>query len=373
VRSATDTGSEARPAGLRTGVPLAPLTTLDLGGPARHLLEVRSAAEVREGLAWARARGLEVAVLGGGSNVVVADRGFDGLVLKAAGRGLEVRREAGAALVQAAAGEPWDELVAQTVAEGLAGLECLSGIPGSAGATPIQNVGAYGQEVGPVIDRVRVLDLGSGVERVLAGADCGFAYRSSRFRTAPGRFIVLEVAYRLRPGGAPTVAYEELQRALAVRTATPGLAAVREAVLELRRAKSMVLDPDDANRRSVGSFFLNPVVETGAAAAVEARARACGALAPGERMPRFASGDGHEKLSAAWLIERAGFSRGLRRGAVGLSSRHALALVHHGGGSAAELIALARDIRDRVEVRFGVTLRPEPVFLGFDTSQPFER
>jgi len=373
VEKATGSSVEARPEGLRTGVPLAALTTLELGGPARHLLEVRSAAEVREGLAWARSRSLEVAVLGGGSNVVVADRGFDGLVLKAAGRGLEIGREAGAALVSAAAGEPWDELVAQTVAEGLAGLECLSGIPGSVGATPIQNVGAYGQEVGPVIDRVRVLELGSGVERVLSGADCGFGYRSSRFRAAPGRFLVLEVVYRLRPGGAPTLAYDELRRALAVHAAAPGLGRVREAVLELRRAKSMVLDPDDPNRRSVGSFFLNPVVETGVAAAVEARARACGAVAPGESMPRFAAGAGHEKLSAAWLIERAGFSRGLRRGAVGLSSRHALALVHHGGGSAAALLELARDIRDGVRKLFGLTLEPEPVFLGFGTSQPLER
>ncbi len=372
MHKAAGGGVEEGPAGLRTCVPLAPLTTLDLGGPARHLLEVGSAAEAREGLAWAGNRGLEVAVLGGGSNVVVADRGFDGLILKAAGRALEIRREAGSALVRAAAGEPWDGLVAQTVAEGLAGLECLSGIPGSVGATPIQNVGAYGQEVGPVIDRVRVLDLVSGVERVLAGADCGFGYRSSRFRAAPGRFMVLEVVFRLRPGGEPTVVYDELRRALAVGAAAPDLATVREAVLELRRGKSMVLEPGDPNRHSVGSFFLNPVVEAAVVGAVETRARACGALAEGEIVPRFAAGAGLEKLSAAWLIERAGFGRGLRRGAVGLSSRHALALVHHGGGSAAELIALAREIRDGVEARFGITLRPEPVFLGFDTRQPFE-
>jgi UDP-N-acetylmuramate dehydrogenase len=361
------------PSGLRAGATLAPLTTLGLGGAARCLVEIECADAAVEAVRWARKGGLSVEVLGGGSNVVVADRGFAGLVLRVANRGIGIARAGDAAVVTAAAGEPWDELVRLAVGERLAGLECLAGIPGAVGATPIQNVGAYGQEVAAVIAGVRVLDLETLEERTLPAAACGFGYRTSRFRERPGRHLVLEVSYRLREGGAPTLAYGELRRALAVTGAAPSLAEVRDAVLALRRSKSMVLDPSDADTRSAGSFFVNPVVDAAVRADLDRRAREAGALAEGDRVPTYPVGQGLTKVPAGWLIERAGFPKGLRRGPVGISSKHALALVHYGGGTSAELVALAREIRDGVEERFGITLQPEPVFLGFDSANPLER
>jgi UDP-N-acetylmuramate dehydrogenase len=346
---------------------LGPLTTLELGGPARALVEAEEEGDLVDALRWAAGEGIPVAVLGGGSNVVVADGGFPGLVLRMATRGIEVRagRAERRVHLTAAAGEPWDELVDAVVEEGLAGLECLAGIPGTVGAAPVQNVGAYGQEVADTIAAVRVLDRATLATRELAPAECGFGYRTSVFRRAPERFVVLAVTFRLDPGAPRTVRYPELARALGGSPAAPpDVAAVRDAVLALRRSKSMVLDPDDENRRSVGSFFVNPVVDPATADAVAAAAGA------GAAMPRWAAGDGRAKLSAAWLVERAGFAKGTRRGAVGVSSRHALALVHHGGGSAAGLLALAREIRQGVAARFGVVLHPEPVFLGFPTADP---
>ena len=357
---------------LRPQVPLASLTTLELGGSARALVEAESDAEVVEALRWAAHEGLAVTVLGSGSNLVAADAGFPGLVLRVATQGIQIRTGHGeeAVTVVAAAGEPWDELVEMAVDERLTGVECLAGIPGSVGATPIQNVGAYGQEVAETIASVRVLDRTTLATRELAPTECGFGYRSSLFRRHPERFVVLAVTLRLRLGGPCTVRYPELARALGSSIAAPDLSAVRDAVLELRRGKSMVLDPDDDNRRSVGSFFVNPVVDRGVADDVVRRALDCGAAALADEVPRFAVGEDRFKLSAAWLVERAGFPKGTRRGAVGISSRHSLALVHHGGGSAAELIALAREIRTAVAARFGVALQPEPVFLGFPTPDP---
>jgi UDP-N-acetylmuramate dehydrogenase len=268
------------------------------------------------------------------------------------------------------------------VAEGWAGLECLAGIPGTVGATPIQNVGAYGQEIADTLRSVRVVDRLSGEVRSLPGRELAFGYRSSRLRRDPDRYLVLGVTFGLVAGGSATVRYGELARALgvaadgdpaALAAARPPLAAVRAAVLELRRGKSMVLDvPDDPNRRSVGSFFVNPVVGEAEARQVERRARATGLLAADEQLPSYPVAPGvgasistpQVKLAAAWLIERSGFGKGFRRGAVGISSRHALALVHHGGGSTAELLALAADIQAAVRERFGVLLRPEPVPLG---------
>jgi UDP-N-acetylmuramate dehydrogenase len=362
----------ARHPAVRTEVPLDSLTTLQLGGPARALVEVASEADVRDGLAWAAAEGLPVAVVGGGSNLVAADAGFPGLVVRVALRGLAVRREVGGSgvMVTAAAGERWDDVVAQAVREGWAGIECLSGIPGTVGATPIQNVGAYGQDVAETIVSVRVFDATTLAVADLAPSECSFGYRDSRLRREPGRRIVLGVTFRLRPGGAAQVRYPELARALAVRESDVSLSAAREAVIELRRGKSMVLEPDDPNRRSVGSFFVNPVLSPVEADEVARRAQAAGAIAGVDELPRFPAGDGREKLSAAWLVEHAGFARGTRRGGVGISSRHCLALVHHGGGTAAELVALAREIRSGVAARFGVLLQPEPVFLGFPTPDP---
>ena len=341
---------------LREHVPLAPYTTLGVGGPARWFVEAADEAAVREALGWARARGLPLRVLGGGSNVVVADAGVEGLVVRLVTRGVEAREAGGGVELTAAAGEPWDALVARAVAHGWAGIECLSGIPGLVGATPIQNVGAYGQEVSDTITAVRALDTRDGTLATLDPAACGFAYRDSRFRSGePGRFVVLAVTFRLQPGGAPRVAYADVERDLAARrVGTPSLADVRESVLAIRRAKSMVLDPADPNRRSCGSFFTNPLVDAADAARV---ARAAGE--PG--MPRWPQPDGRVKLSAAWLIERAGFARGLSEGPVGLSTRHALAVVAHEGARASDVLAFARRLAAAVEDRFGVRLTREPV------------
>jgi UDP-N-acetylmuramate dehydrogenase len=300
-----------------------------------------------------------VRVLGGGSNLVVADEGVDGLVLKIALRGLTARETAGTVEVTAAAGEPWDDLVGHTVARGWAGLECLSGIPGLVGATPVQNVGAYGQEVSDTLAAVRALDRQERRVVALPPAACGFGYRDSVFKSgAPGRYVVLAVTYRLAPGGAPNVRYADIARDLEARgLSRPSLADVRETVLQVRRSKSMVLEPGDPNARSCGSFFLNPIVDAAALAAIDARAA-------GLSVPRWPQPDGRVKLSAAWLIERAGFARGQADGPVGLSTRHTLAIVCHDGARARDVAAFARRVRAGVEARFGVRLHPEPVFWG---------
>lgn len=341
-------------------VPLAPLTTLGLGGAAEHYAQVEDLGALRDAIAWAAARRCPLHVLGGGSNVVVADAGVPGLVVRMAIRGLELERgEGDALLVRAAAGEVWDDLVVHAIAHDATGIECLSGIPGSVGATPIQNVGAYGQEVAEVITRVRALDRATG-ELVWIDRDaCGFGYRTSAFKRAPDRHVVVEVEYALRRGAPPRVRYAELARALGDRPVT--IAEVRDAVLALRRGKSMVLEPADENRRSVGSFFTNPIVDASVAAEVVRRAAE---VVPGDAVPSWPAPEGRVKLAAAWLIERSGTRRGERAGAVGVSSRHSLALVHHGGGTTRELLALADRIAARVHAVFGVALEQEPVRLG---------
>jgi UDP-N-acetylmuramate dehydrogenase len=349
---------------IRDDVPLAPLTTLELGGRARHLVDAGDDAAIVDALRWADARALPVLILGGGSNLVVADEGFPGLVIRIATRGRRFDPAAGGEVaLTAAAGEPWDEVVADAVARGLAGVECLSGIPGLVGATPIQNVGAYGQEVADTIRAVRVVERGSWRVVELAPDDCRFAYRDSAFKHEPERFTVLAVRFALHPGGAPTLRYRELADALAAGSA-PTLADTRRTVLALRRKKSMVIAADDPNRRSVGSFFTNPVLPGDEAAAVIARAVATGAAPASDDVPRWPGPAGTVKLSAGWLVEHAGIPKGFRRGAVGVSSAHALALVHHGGGTTAALVALAREVRDAVRRRFGVTLTPEPSLIG---------
>jgi UDP-N-acetylmuramate dehydrogenase len=351
---------------LEENVPLAPLSTLGIGGPARHYARVESDDDVREAVDWARTRGLPLFVLGGGSNLVLHDDGHPGLVLHVGLRGIDAVPDGAAVEVTAGAGEPWDGLVARAADEGWAGLECLSGIPGLVGATPIQNVGAYGQDVSETITRVDAFDLSTGSVVTFGNADCRFGYRESRFKLEDrGRYVVLRVAYRLAPGGAPAVRYPELARHLQEKgLASPTLPQVRQAVIEIRRRKSMVLDPDDPNARSVGSFFVNPVVDAEAFAALEERLRGAGTLADGERAPHFAAAGGRVKLSAAWLIERAGLQKGHRKGRAGISTRHTLAIVNCGDANAADVVALAREIRDRVHDRFGVRLTPEPVFVN---------
>jgi UDP-N-acetylmuramate dehydrogenase len=340
---------------VRERVALAPYTTLGVGGPARWLVEADDERGVRDAVRWARERDAGLHVLGGGSNVVVPDAGVEGLVLRVALRGVDARERDGTVEVTAAAGEPWDDFVRLTVARGWAGLECLSGIPGLVGATPLQNVGAYGQEVSDTVVAVRVLDTRADAVVTLDPAACGFAYRDSAFKSRePGRYVVLAVTYRLRPGGAPALRYADVERDLARRGVTsPTLADVRASVLDIRRTKSMVIEPGDPNRRSCGSFFTNPIVTAADAARVVERA---GDAA----MPRWPQPDGRVKLSAAWLIERAGFRRGQREGAVGLSTAHALAIVAHDGARAGAVLAFARRVHDAVRARFGVTLTIEP-------------
>jgi UDP-N-acetylmuramate dehydrogenase len=345
---------------------LAERTTLGVGGRPRAWAEAHDEPGLVDAVDGCARRGEPYVVLGGGSNVVAADEGFDGTVVAVATRGVRFARAAGGAvLVEAAAGEPWDALVARCVGEGLAGLECLAGIPGLVGATPIQNVGAYGQEVGDVIAAVRAYDPVSRRVETLGPHDCGFAYRDSAFkREGPGRRVVLAVTFALRPGPPAPVRYAELARALGG-AGPPHLERVREAVLALRRSKSMVVDPDDPDSRSAGSFFTNPVLGPDAFAALRARLAASGALRPGEAVPSFEGGAGRFKVPAAWLIERAGIKKGERRGGAAVSRAHALAIVNREGATAADVVGLARDVRDRVVRSSGVPLTPEPVFVGF--------
>ncbi|MHB9114155.1 MAG: UDP-N-acetylmuramate dehydrogenase [Thermoleophilia bacterium] len=347
---------------IRRDVPLAPFTTLELGGPARYFLEAPNEETLVAGIRWALRHDAPVHLLGAGSNLVVGDEGVEGLVIRLTSPGFSWGQEMGGrTIVTAAAGHPWDDLVAAATAAGLAGLECLSGIPGTVGAAPVQNVGAYGQEAADTILSVRVLDLTTLEPLNLPADECAFGYRDSLFRREPGRYAVLAVTFELRTGGTPTLLYPEL--ASAVGNGSVGLQEVRDAVLGMRRQKSMLLDPHDVNRRSVGSFFTNPMVSQDAAADLAARIDA-DAGPTAIPLPRYAADDGQVKLSAAWLIERAGFARGLRRGRVGISTRHTLALVNLGGGTAAELLALAAEIRGGVLEQFGVALRMEPVCVG---------
>jgi UDP-N-acetylmuramate dehydrogenase len=334
--------------------PLAELTTLRLGGPAARLVEAATEEEV---VAAVRRGDEPLLVLAGGSNVVVADEGWPGTVLLIVTRGIE--RDGVRLTVQA--GEPWDPFVARCVAEDLAGLECLSGIPGSTGATPIQNVGAYGQEVSETIASVRVLDRESDRVEDLPPQACGFTYRSSAFKRAPGRWVVLSVTFALdgSPHGRP-IRYPELARALGVQTgATAPLGDVRAAVLALRRDKGMVIDEADPESVSAGSFFTNPVLDEAAFARLRERA--------GPGLPAFPQADGTVKTSAAWLIEHAGFARGHGDPlTIAISSKHTLALTNRGAGTTTDLVALAREIAAGVHEAFGVDLHPEPVFVGHD-------
>ncbi|HET7541946.1 MAG TPA: UDP-N-acetylmuramate dehydrogenase [Polyangiaceae bacterium] len=350
---------------IESRVALAPLTTLGVGGDAAHFVRAEHETELAGALAWAKQRALEVRVLGGGSNVVVADAGFSGLVIDMGLRGVRIHNHGADVEVRAAAGEPWDEFVAAMVSRGYQGLECLSGIPGRVGATPIQNVGAYGQEVSETITSVATLDTLKSAPRTFSNEECKFAYRDSWFKSRePGRYIVTEVTFRLRLVAAPSVRYAELERHLhSSGTAAPSLSQLREAVLQLRRAKSMLLDESDPNRRSCGSFFVNPLLDPAQFAGFSARAAGIASV------PQFPQPDGRVKLSAGWLIEQSGLPRGTRDGAVGLSTKHALALVAHPGASAADVTRFAARVQRAVLERFGVQLEPEPVFWGESASE----
>jgi UDP-N-acetylmuramate dehydrogenase len=348
---------------VRDQVELAGYTTLRLGGPAAWFAEAESADDLVEAVREVDLAGQPVLVLGGGSNLVVADCGFPGTVLRVATSGVGVSETDGLVRVTAAAGENWDRLVDWAVSEKLAGIECLAGIPGLAGATPIQNVGAYGQEVSSTISEVRVFDRDDATVLTLDAAACCFGYRTSVFKRS-GRYVVLEVSFALArdPMSAP-VRYAELATKLGIDVGDQApLGEVRDAVLELRRGKGMVLDPADPDTRSVGSFFTNPVLDELRFAELE---RVTSALFPGISVPRFTADGGRVKVPAGWLIERAGFGKGYRGpGRARISSKHTLALINPGGASTSDLIGLAREVVAGVRDTFGIELANEPVLVG---------
>ncbi|NUN69883.1 MAG: UDP-N-acetylmuramate dehydrogenase [Bacteroidetes bacterium] len=343
-------------------IPLADRTTIRLGGPASHFCSCATVDDLRDALLYAQQHGLRVQLLGGGSNTVFSDVGFNGLVIGVDLKGITYREEEGAVLAEVAAGEDWDQFVAATVRKGYAGIECLSGIPGSVGATPIQNVGAYGQEVKDTIVSVTVLDRSTSDVRTFTLSECAFSYRTSRFKTTDaGRYIVTSVSFRLQPNGRPTIHYPEVRKKIeasvdlqALKDGTESLTAVRTIVLALRAGKSMVIDPNDPNTRSVGSFFLNPIVGDEALAAVR---RTWETIGDGTPVPVFPFG-AQTKIPAAWLIERSGFTKGYTRNGVGISARHTLALVNLGGTTAA-LMELAAEIQQGVFRTFGLHLEME--------------
>jgi UDP-N-acetylmuramate dehydrogenase len=338
---------------IRRDVPFADLTTLRLGGPAHAMIDAASAQEIVDAVLSADERNEPLLVLGDGSNLVVSDTGFPGTVVRIGNRGMDLKLLGDRAELIVQAGEPWDAVVARTVREGLAGFECLSGIPGSTGATPIQNVGAYGQEVAETVRVVEALDRHRRKVVQIAAADCGFGYRTSVFKGSD-RYVVLAVTFILSVSAlSRPVRYAELARALGVAVGdTAPLEDVRDAVLALRRRKGMLLDPADPDTVSAGSFFTNPVLAAEVAARLPAAA------------PRWPQPDGSVKTSAAWLIEQAGFGKGYGNGRVRISSKHTLALTNRGGATAQELLGLAREVRDGVRSRFGVDLVNEPVLIG---------
>lgn len=341
---------------------LASFTTFGIGGPARWFVTANAEEDIAEAARWAEKIDVPLFVLGGGSNLLIADKGFNGLVIRMCLRGIAAQPDAGKMLYLAGAGEEWDQLVQRSVEDNCAGIECLAGIPGSVGGTPVQNVGAYGQEVESTVIRVRAFDLRTCEFVELDRNECGFGYRRSRFNTVDqGRFIVTRVDYQLIKNGSPALRYADLQNVFPAGEA--GLIEVAGAVRHIRRTKGMLLVEGDPDCRSAGSFFKNPVVdEMGVNRVVQVA---------GKEPPRYPADPGSEsrglvKLPAAWLIEQAGVRKGYTRGAAGVSSRHTLALVNRGGATASDIVALATEIRSAVEDRFGIQLEIEPVQLGFD-------
>lgn len=346
---------------IQENVRLAPLTTMQVGGPARYFVEASNGEEVQEAIAFARSKGAQLFVLGGGSNLVVSDKGWPGLVLKVAVLGINHRHGHGTAYFDVGAGEDWDGFVAAAVGHHCAGIECLSGIPGSVGGTPVQNVGAYGQEVAETIDSVSAIDLATGEDVEFEKDDCRFAYRTSVFNTsAKGRYVILRVTFALAHDGEPRVAYADLKKHFANSNRKPTLAEVREAVRQIRASKGMLITSGDPDARSAGSFFKNPVLT-----AEQFEALRNTAAARHLDVPSYPALDVQRKISAAWLVEQSGFSKGYALGAVGISCKHALAIVNRGGATAEEIVAFKDEIQQGVERRWGIRLEPEPVLVGF--------
>lgn len=345
-------------------IPLAPLTTFNVGGPARYFVDAHSEHEVSEAVALAFARKLPLFVLGGGSNLLVSDSGWPGLVLKMSLAGVEFEGDLHKMLFHAGAGESWDSLVALAVSKNCSGIECLSGIPGTVGGTPVQNVGAYGQEVSETITHVRALEIATGAVLDLSNNDCGFSYRSSIFNgRRRNEFIVLEVSYRLCRNAEPKIEYADVKNFFATaHVEKPTLQQVRDAVRSIRQSKAMLLVEGDEDCRSAGSFFKNPIVSPAEADRIQALAEK---RAPGKTLPRYPGADGHVKIAAAWLVEQSGFSKGYSLGPVSISRKHTLAIVNRSGATAKDILALKDEIEKKVFDIWGVQLQPEPVFVGF--------
>jgi len=342
-------------------VALAPLTTLKVGGPARYFIEAQTISEVSEAVAFSRSKNLPLFVLGGGSNLVISDAGWPGLVLKVGITGINHRHGHDEVVFEAGAGEDWDKFVGLVVAHNCAGIECLSGIPGSVAGTPVQNVGAYGQEVSNTIESVLALDLRDGQVDELSKEACGFSYRTSIFNTSErGRYIILQVNYALKHGGDAYIAYADLKRYFAGWSVKPTLADTRDAVRKIRAGKGMLITAGDDDCRSAGSFFKNPILSAEQYQTLMARA-----AAKNLQIPSYPALDAQKKVSAAWLVEHSGFSRGYGNGPVGISRKHALAIVNRGSATAADVLALKDSIQQRVDEIWGILLEPEPVFIGF--------
>jgi UDP-N-acetylmuramate dehydrogenase len=342
-------------------VALAPLTTLKVGGSARYFIEATNPAEVSQAVEFSKSANLPLFILGGGSNLVISDAGWPGLVLKVGITGINHRHGHDEVIFEAGAGEDWDKFVGMVVAHNIAGIECLSGIPGSVGASPVQNIGAYGQEVANTIESVVALDLRDGEVHELSNEECGFSYRTSIFNTTErGRYIILQVNYSLNHGADAYIAYADLKKYFAGWSEKPALANVRDAVRKIRAGKGMLITAGDDDCRSAGSFFKNPILSADQYQALTARADA-----KNLQIPSYPALDAQKKVSAAWLVEHSGFSRGYGSGPVGISRKHALAIVNRGNATAADIVAFKEDIQQRVEEIWGILLEPEPVFVGF--------
>ncbi len=345
---------------IQENVSLAPLTTLRVGGPARYFVEALNVDDVRDAIKFAQSKSLPLFVLGGGSNLVVLDSGWPGLVLKVAIRGFNHRHGHEVAYFDAGAGEDWDGFVSATVAHHCAGLECLSGIPGSVGGTPVQNVGAYGQEVSQTIETVEAIEIATLESREFDKEDCKFNYRTSVFNTSErGKYVIARVSYALPHGVAPRLEYADLKRHFAGWSETPSLAQVREAVRKIRASKGMLIVPGDDDSRSAGSFFKNPILSDEQFAEIMKRA-----AAKNLEVPSYPALEKQRKLSAAWLVEHSGFAKGYGFGQVGISRRHALAIVNRGNATASEVLALKDQIQQRVKDIWSIALEPEPVIVG---------
>lgn len=350
---------------VQENVLLKPYTTLGIGGLARYFVVADNEEIIYKAVNWAKQENLPLFVLGGGSNLVISDSGFPGLVLHINNCGIESSFVDGKILVSVAAGETWDKFVALTVENNWGGVECMSGIPGKVGATPIQNVGAYGQEVKNTIVKVETFDRVLDKVAIFSNPECEFSYRQSIFKSsAKDRYIVTKVTFALTPEALPEITYSELQKHLSENGCVkPTLADVRKTVIFIRQKKAMVVDPKDPDSRSVGSFFVNPIVDLEIFEALQDKLRKEDCT---NTIPQFAAQPGKIKLSAAWLIEKAGLKKGYQKGNAAISSKHSLAITNQNNASAKEICALAAEIQENVKEKFNIHLEPEPIFVGFN-------